>query len=103
MTKHRLWRRYKRYPTSKTWNAYRTQRNKTTEIRRSSVRAYFKERTENGKKNEHFWTTIKPFVTNKGTLNSQELMIEHNDNIITNPKQVADIITHLSAHFFVYL
>ena len=51
-------------------------------------------RTEKGPKNKHFWPTIiiKPFLTNKGAIGTHELMIEHDGNIITESKQVADIM-----------
>jgi hypothetical protein len=90
MNKHRLWRKYKQFPSSKTWESYRNQRNRTTAIRKASIKTYFRERSDGGPRNEHFWDTIKPFITNKGCKNTQELMIEHNSDILTNPKDVAD-------------
>ena len=92
MNKHRLWRRYKKYPSWKTWEQYRLQRNIVTSIRKTSIRSYFKKRTERGPKNSDFWPTVKPFLTNKGAMGTQDLMIEHDNKIITDPKNVADIM-----------
>jgi hypothetical protein len=102
MNKHRLWRKYKKYPSSKTWNSYRVQRNAVTALRKASIKTYFQERTAGGPKNEHFWKTVKPFMTNKGSHNTQELMIEHNNNILTEPKDVAHVMNkfyiNIAAH-----
>ena len=92
MNKNRLWRKYKQFPSKKTWESYRIQCNLTTAIRKQSIKTYFCKRTENGPKNEHFWSTIKPFMTNKGNKNAQELMIEHEDIILTDPVEVSNVM-----------
>jgi hypothetical protein len=36
-------------------------------IKKQSIRNYFIERCAGGPKSKHFWPTIKPFLTNKGS------------------------------------
>ena len=44
LEKARLRRKYNRYPTKDNWESYRKQRNKTTDIRKKSIKNYFMER-----------------------------------------------------------
>ena len=83
--------KYKLFQNTKIWEAYRRQRNLTTSIRKSSIKSYFQERTSNGPTNQHFWSTVKPFISNKSSKNTQELMVEHNNEILMEPTQVSNV------------
>ena len=87
--KTQLHNKYKRSRTPTNWENYRLQRNKTTQIRRSSIKQYFLERCSDGPKNEHFYKTIKPFlsVRYKSTSN---LMIQDGGKLLTEPVEVAN-------------
>ena len=65
MNKKHLLHKFKRLPNRYNWEAFGKQRNFCIDLRRKSVKAYFKERCYDGIKNTEFWPTIKPFVTNK--------------------------------------
>ena len=69
---------------------YRILRNKCVQLRLSSQRKYFEQRCDGGPKNQHFWPTIKPFITNKCKSNKDIILCE-NDNIINHPSEVANI------------
>ena len=92
--KKRLWKRFKRFPNPKTWEDYRLQRNRATSTRRESIKHYFKERTENGSQNEQFRDTVKPFFTHKGSNHHSDLLIEDEGNLVTNLKDVAEIMNN---------
>ena len=88
--KTRLHKKFKRYPNQRNWELYRLQRNLTTSIRKSAIRDYFKDKCSDGVKNPNFWKTVKPFLTNKGGRNGDSIMIRTDDQVITDPKTVAD-------------
>ena len=51
---------------------------------------YFSEQCEGGPKNQSFWPTIKPFLTNKN-LGNGNIMLCDNDEIVTDSISVANI------------
>ena len=48
------------------------------------------QRCDGGPKNQHFWPTIKPLITNKCKSNKDIILCE-NDNIINHPSEVTDV------------
>jgi hypothetical protein len=71
------------------WERYRIQRNITTKLRRKSIKQYFEERCNGGPRNEHFYKTIKPFLSSRFK-NDSNLMIHDGQSLLTNPKEVAE-------------
>ena len=91
MSRNRLWNKYKRFPGRKTWEAYRKQHNRTTSVRRRAIRDHLQAATAGGAKNKTFWPIIKPFMTNKGTVSSNDLIIQDSSgNLISEPLEVAN-------------
>ena len=88
MNKARLRNRYKRTKSPIAWEQYRQQRNKTTKLRRKSIRQYFEERCTGGPKDGNFYKTIKPFLSAKYRINSN-MMISTGDTLLTDPSDVA--------------
>jgi hypothetical protein len=90
--KKRLQNRYARFPTPANWEAYRKQRNHTVKLRRHSIRDYFNSKCEGGAKNTTFWPTIKPFLTNKGSKNTENIMLKHDNKLVTKPSEVSQLL-----------
>ena len=65
--KHMLFNKYKKCKTSLNWDNYRKQRNLVTKTKKQSMRVYFYERCAGGPKSKDFWSTIKPFLSKKGS------------------------------------
>ena len=86
-----LFNKFQRYQTNKNWEKYRQARNYVTKIRRKSVKTYFIERCTGGCKSKDFWSTIKPFITNKGTITKKNTIIEENNVLVTDQKEIAEI------------
>ena len=40
--------------------------------------------------NKNFWQTVKPFITNKNTLTSNTIMLNHSGSIITEEEKIAN-------------
>lgn len=91
MNKARLRHRLGSKPSHKSWEAYRAQRNKTTGVRRWSVKQYFKERCGGGAKNADFHKTINPFISTK-TKTGSSLTIREENKLYTEPVEVAEIM-----------
>jgi hypothetical protein len=64
-------------------------------IKKQSIRNYFIERCAGGPKSKHFWPTIKPFLTNKGSHFAKDIILCENDNIINNQTEVAETFNSL--------
>ena len=88
LRKTQLCNRFKRSKSKNDWEQYRIQRNKTTDIRRASIKQYFIERCSEGPRSEHFYKTIKPFLSAKHMCDSN-LMIQDGQNLLTDPAEVA--------------
>ena len=89
MDKTRLRNRFRRTHLKSDWEKYKAQRNKTTKIRRESIRNYFKERCQDGPRNKHFYSTIKPFLSNNYK-SENNLMLFEGQNLLTKPEDVAE-------------
>ena len=90
MHKRHLLRKYKIFPTRSNWEAFRKQRYLCTDMRCRSIKSYFRERCFRGPKNEDFWDMIKPFVSNKFCKSEADLMVDEDNNMITDPNTVAN-------------
>ena len=56
--------------------AYKNQRNKYVKIRRKSIKRYMDKVSEKGMEtNKSFWNFIKPFMTNKGMVASNDITL----------------------------
>jgi len=89
--KRMLQNTYNKYKTSKHWEKYRKQRNLVTKLKRKSINTYFIERCVGGCKNKSFWPTVKPFLTNKGTIVKKDTILFENETLINDQAQVCDI------------
>jgi hypothetical protein len=95
--KQMLRSKFEKYKTTKTWEAYRKQRNLVTKLKRKSVNTYFQERCTGGQKSKHFYTTVKPFLSKKSTGCQQKIVLVDNDKIVNNAK----VVCHTFNTFFV--
>ena len=68
------------------------QRNLCTKLKRQSIRHYLSERCAGGPRSKEFWSTVKPFLSNKGLLRHSVIMLSENYNIISNQISVASTL-----------
>ena len=81
----RLRNKYWVEPTSENKVAYQKQRNKCVKIRRKSIKRYMDKLSEKGiQTNKSFWYFIKPFMTNKGMIASNNITLIEGKNVITD-------------------
>ena len=61
------------------WKLYTVQRNKCTSLRRKTMKDYFSNLCKNGTISDRkFWTTIKPFMSDKGCHENSNLYLLDN-------------------------
>ncbi len=72
---------------------YRQSCNEVVRLRRESINQYFQERCKNGPDNKQFWSTIKPFMTNKGKTNTN-IMLRENGEVLTDNQRVCDVFNN---------
>ena len=41
--------------------------------------------------NNYFWSTVKPFVTNKGCISNDFISVEKDGNLISNKKELVEL------------
>ena len=95
MTRSRLKNNFIRHKTKSSWIAYKTQRNRCTKLRNKSIKNYFPKKTEKGPgimSNKAFWKTIKLLLSNKGTHDKHDIMLQENGSLIKEKEKVSEIL-----------
>jgi hypothetical protein len=86
-----LYRKYIRCPNQSTLEAYKVQRNKVTQLKRSSIKKYFKSKCDvSEQNNKSFWDTVKPFFKNQSSTSNKIHLLE-NGEIISEPEKLCSI------------
>ena len=61
---------------------------------------YFRDRCSDGPKSgKEFWRTVKPFLSNKGQMARQKIILQENEKLVTNETEVANILND----FYIYV
>ena len=88
--KQAIWKRKRLYKkclknrTDTNGETYRVQRNMCVEIRRKSLRSYFKSKNFDEQNGSSFWKVVKPFITNKVHHNGLNRILLEDGRIITD-------------------
>jgi hypothetical protein len=92
MHRNKLHNIYLKHKSAANWELYRMQRNLCVSIRRKSVCSYFYKNCRDGPAGgAKFWKTVKPFLTNKGGISTEEIILNENNKIINNLEEVVEI------------
>ena len=85
--------------TRESWNAFKRQRNKCVAIKRRNVKTYFSLLAkDNGHNNKKFWSAVKPFLSDKGTKKSKDIVLNDEGKILllckilTDSKEVSEVL-----------
>ena len=72
--------------------AYKKQRNLCVSLRRKCMKIYLKKLTEKGlTTNKSFWKSMKPFLTNKGFIENNDITLVHKNKMISDEKQLTKL------------
>ena len=88
--KKALRRKYLNNKNDRNWSKFTKQRNLVTKLKRQSIKLYFAERCGGGTKSSDFWPTIRPFFTNKGSQNGENIAISENGTLITDTSEICE-------------
>ena len=68
------------------------QKNKRVSLRKKSIKKYFKNISKDGVvKNKIVWSMIKPFLTNQGHINKEEIILKRDNETITKSSVLAQM------------
>ena len=71
-------------PTKENEKKHKIQRNKCVSVKKKSIKKYFKNISkDNVVTNKNFWSVIKPFPTDKGHINGEEIILKCDNETIT--------------------
>jgi hypothetical protein len=68
--------------------------NYVAKLKKQSINNYFIENCTGGPKSKDFWLTVKPFFTNKGCSNQKDVILQENNNIITNQEEICEVFNN---------
>ena len=94
--KQMLFNKFQKYKTSKNWEKFRRQRNLVTKLKRKSANQYFLERCLGGSKTKDFWSTVKPFLTNKGTHFQKDTILFEEGKLVNDQQEICEIFNNFS-------
>ena len=83
-TRGRFRNRFLKNPDEINRKLYRQRGSKCVSIRRKSIKHYFSNITSNGITNKNFWKAIKPFLTNKGCLENNGILLRDDEKMNTD-------------------
>ena len=86
-----LKRKFDKYKNTENWIKYRNHRNLVTRLRKKSMNNYLHNKCSNttGRNGKEFWDIMKPLISNKCINKNDNLIIETNGIIVTQPDDVA--------------
>ncbi len=77
--------KFNKIPSKENDLKFKKQRNKCVSLRKKAIKAHFRKATENGQmSNKEFWNLVKPFLSNKGGLAENNIMLVTDDKIVTD-------------------
>ena len=88
MTRSRLKNKFNRHRTKENWNTYKIQRNNCVQLRKKAIKSYFEQNTKSG---DVSWKTIRPFLSNTGTRDNHDIILEENGDLIKDKENISEI------------
>ena len=93
-TRSRFRNRYFESPTKENETSSKKQRNKCVSLRGKSITQHFFKITSKGiMTNKPIWKNMKPFLTNKGCLENNDIILLDGEEMITNDKILAKCLS----------
>ena len=90
-----LKKKFNKNPSKENELKFKKQRNRCVSLRRKAIKTHFKKATENGHmSNKGFWNLVKPFLSNKGGLAENDIMLVTDEKIVTNELELSEIFNN---------
>ena len=94
MVRSKLRNKFNRHKTETNWKNYTKQCNKCTYLRHEAVKLHFSKLHNEIISGKKFWSTIKPFMNNKGCRGNNNLMLYEGGNIAEDETEVSRILNN---------
>ena len=92
MNRYKLRNRYIKWPSRENFLDYKRAKNTCNNLSKFAKMSYFDKFTSKGfVSNKAFWNTVKPFLTNKGFLTSENITIKRKDKVVTDNSKPAHL------------
>ena len=92
-TRSRLRNIFCKNPTKENEKKYKIQRNKCMSLRKKSIEKYFKNISKEGVvSTKNFCSMTKPFLTNKGHINGEGIILKCDNETITESSVLAEML-----------
>ena len=89
--------KYVKQRTDYNWNIYRMERNKTTAMRRESIKNFFVSRCSSATNPSDFWKCIRPFLSFNSQVYS-DINLNEDGQVTTNPTEVSGLMNEFFAN-----
>ena len=98
MKRSRMKNRYLKWPSWENFLNYTASKRLCNNLTKATKVDYFKKVTNNRGKsfvsNKSFWNTVKPFLTNKGFMTEDKIVIKNDDKIITEAEEISELFNN---------
>ena len=95
--RNKLWKKFTRNRTDANYEAYKTQRNTCTSLRRKAIKQHFVRKTADTEHPPEFWSTFRPFLHTKSK-QANDIILKENDRIISDKKEIANLLNDYFVH-----
>ena len=81
-----------KWPSRENYVSYKKSKNKCNSLTKKAEKIFFKEATKDGiMSNKRFWSTVKPFLTNKGCISNDFISAEKDRGLRSNEKELMEL------------
>ena len=92
MEKSKTRNKYLKWPSRENYLSHNKTKNKCNTLTRKTKKNFFREATKDGiMSNKRFWSTVKPFLTNKGYISNDFISIAKDGELISNEKELVEL------------
>ena len=92
MEKSKSRNKYLKWPSRENYVSYKKSKNKCNSLTKKAKKIFFKEATKDGiMSNKKFWSTVKPFLTNKDGISNDFISVEKDGDLISNEKERVEL------------
>ena len=90
MNRSRFKIRYLKWPSRENFLAYKKVKKPCNSLNKKAKKTYFEKATENGiMGSKRFWSTVKPFLSSKGSIHNNDIAIKIDNKIIEVKSELA--------------
>lgn len=96
--RNRLWRKFTKDRTDSNYQLYKAQRNKCTSLKRKAIKGFFSKKVTQSENPREFWEAYRPFLHSKNSKQANDIILQENDVVFTDKKQVAELFNEHFVH-----